>query len=100
MLVLFAVCFSLFLFLGIKASQVLFADANGPAEMVQKTRGPVLLEEQGKEPAPTDPFSLLIYVDDLSRPDPLLQGVWLSRAGEGQGIKLFFPLRPSCRWRW
>ena len=95
MLVLFAICFSLFLFLGIKASQVLFADPDGPGEMVQKTKGPVLLEEQGQEPAPTDPFTLIIYVDDLLRPDPLLQGVWLNRTGEGSGIKLFFPLFPS-----
>ena len=95
MLVLFFICFSLFLFLGIKASQVLFADEDSPAEVNQKTRGPVLLEEQIEAPAPTDLFILIIYVDDLLRPDPLLQGVWLNRSDQGTGIKLFFPLFPS-----
>jgi hypothetical protein len=95
MLVTFVVCFSLFLFLGIKASQALFADGDHPTRVNQSTKGPVLLEEQVNEPTLTDPFTLLIYVDDLLRPDPLLQGVWLTRSGEGQGIKLFFPIFPS-----
>ena len=93
--VIFTVFFGLFLFLGIKASQTLFSDGEGPALITQKTRRPVLLEEQQEEPASADPFTLLIYVDDLSKPDPLLQGVWLSRSGDTQQIKLFFPLFPS-----
>jgi len=95
MLVLFTVLFGLFLFLGIKASQTLFSEGEGPAQMTQRTRGPVLLEEQQEEPASEDPFTLLIYVDDLSKSEPLLQGVWLSRSGDTQQIKLFFPLFPS-----
>jgi hypothetical protein len=95
LLILFTVFFGLFLFLGIKVSQTLFSDGEGPAQMTQKTRGPVLLEEQQEEPAPADPFTLLIYVDDLLKPEPLLQGVWLSRSGDAQQIKLFFPLFPS-----
>jgi len=95
MLVLFTLLFGLFLFLGIKASQTLFSEGEGPAQMTQKTRGPVLLEEQQEEPASVAPFTLLIYVDDLSKPEPLLQGVWLSRPGDTQQIKLFFPLFPS-----
>jgi len=95
MLVLFTVLFGLFLFLGIKASQTLFSEGEGPAQMTQRTRGPVLLEEQQEEPASEDPFTLLIYVDDLSKSEPLLQGVWLSRSGDTQQIKMFFPLFPS-----
>lgn len=95
MLVLFTVFFGLFLFLGIKASQILFSDGEGSAPLTQKTRGPILLEEQQEKPAPADPFTLLIYMDDLSKPEPLLQGVWLSRSGDTQQIKLFFPLFPS-----
>jgi hypothetical protein len=95
LLILFTVFFGLFLFLGIKVSQTLFSDGEGPAQMTQKTRGPVLLEEQQEEPAPADPFTLLIYVDDLLKPELLLQGVWLSRSGDAQQIKLFFPLFPS-----
>ena len=95
MLVLFTLFFGLFLFLGIKISQTLFSDGERPAQMTQKTRGPVLLEEQQEEPASADPFTLMIYVDDLSKPEPLLQGVWLSRSGDVEQIKLFFPLFPS-----
>jgi len=95
MLVLFAVSFSLFLFLGIKASQILFADGDEPREMGQKTPVPVLLEEQQEEPVSSEPFTLLIFVDDLLKKEPLLQGVWLSRFGESIAIKLFFPLFPS-----
>ena len=95
MLVLFTVLFGLFLFLGIKASQTLFSEGEGPAQMTQRTRGPVLLEEQQEEPASEDPFTLFIYVDDLSKSEPLLQGVWLSRSGDTQQIKMFFPLFPS-----
>ncbi|MCJ7715604.1 MAG: hypothetical protein MUO54_03675 [Anaerolineales bacterium] len=95
MLVLFAVFFSLFLFLGIKASQSVFSDGDRLNPKAQYTRGPVLIEEQQGEPLPEDPFILVIYVDDLSKPDPLLEGVWLSRSGDVGQIKLFFPIFPS-----
>jgi hypothetical protein len=38
---------------------------------------------------------LIILVDDLSNLNPLLEGVWLSRAGDGPGSRLFFPIFPS-----
>lgn len=95
MLVLFAVFFSLFLFLGIKASQTAFSDGVGPNPQTQNTRGPILLAEQQGDPLPVDPFTLLIFVDDLSKPDPLLHGVWLSRSGDVGQVRLFFPIFPS-----
>jgi hypothetical protein len=95
MLVLFAVFFSLFLFLGIKASQTAFSDGDGPNPQTQNTRSPILLEEQERDPIPLDPFTLLIFVDDLTKPDPLLHGIWLSRSGDVGQIKLFFPIFPS-----
>jgi len=95
LLVLFAVFFSLFLFLGIKASQTAFSDGVGPNPLTQNTRSPILLEEQQGDPIPSDPFTLLIFVDDVTKPDPLLHGVWLSRSGDVGQIKLFFPIFPS-----
>jgi len=95
MLVLFAVLFSLFLFLGIKASQIAFSDGVDPNPQTQNTRGPILLEEQQGDPIPLVPYTLLIFVDDVTKPDPLLHGVWLSRSGDIGQIKLFFPIFPS-----
>ncbi len=95
LLVIFAVCFSLFLFLGIRSSQLLFSDGQNPADRYQSTSGPVLIREESSEPLPVDPFTLIILVDDLSNLNPLLEGVWLSRAGDGSGSRLFFPIFPS-----
>lgn len=95
MLVLFTLFFSLFLFLGIKASQTAFSDGVGSNPQTQNTRGPILLEEQQGDPIPLDSFTLLIFVDDVTKPDPLLQGVWLSRSGDVGQIILFFPIFPS-----
>lgn len=95
MLVLFAVCFSLFLFLGYRASQAVFSEDGIPQNASQQRAGPVLLEEEPSDPVPVDPFTLIILVDDLSAPDPLVDGVWLSRStDEGRG-RLFFPIFPS-----
>jgi len=95
MLILFGVCFSLFLFLGIRASQVMFSDGEKPGSRHQSTSGPVLLQEEPNQAAPLDPFTLIILVDELTSPSPLLEGVWLSRSGEGQSAKNFFPIFPS-----
>lgn len=95
MLVLFGVCFSLFLFLGIRASQSVFDDGQSPAGYGRPTSGPVLLQEQPAEPAPLDPFTLIILVDNLNTLNPLLEGVWLSRSGDGGASFLFFPIFPS-----
>ena len=95
LLVIFAVCFSLFLFLGIRSSQLLFSDGRDPAQRFLPTSGPVLIQEEPSEPLPVDPFTLIILVDDLSTPNPLLEGVWLSRVGDGSGSRLFFPIFPS-----
>ncbi|MCJ7718142.1 MAG: hypothetical protein MUO54_16700, partial [Anaerolineales bacterium] len=95
MLVLFGVCFSLFLFLGIRASQAMFDDGENPALSSRPTSGPVLIQEQPAEPAPLDPFTLIILVDDLGTLNPLLEGVWLTRSGDGGFGFLFFPIFPS-----
>ncbi len=95
LLVLFLVCFSLFLFLGYKASQVVFSEGGPPLQGGSATSGPVLLEEQPVEAPVVDPFTLIILVDDLMALNPTLQGVWLSRStDEGTGA-LFFPIFPS-----
>jgi len=91
----FTVLFSLFLFLGIRASQVWFSDEGEPGAGTQGPSGPVLLQERQEEPPPANPFTLIIYVDDLSKKEPILEGVWLSRAGEEYSSMLFFPVFPS-----
>jgi hypothetical protein len=93
MLVIFAVCFSLFLFLGIRSSQLLFSDGEVDVLPFQPTAG--LVQEGETEPTQVDPFSLIILVDDMNALNPLLEGVWLSRAGDGSGSRLFFPIFPS-----
>ncbi len=95
LLVIFTVFFSLFLFLGIRSSQLLFSDGQNPAERFQSTSGQVLIREGTSAPLPIDPFTLIILVDDLSNLNPLLEGVWLSRIGDGSGSRLFFPIFPS-----
>jgi hypothetical protein len=95
MLVLFGVCFSLFLLLGIKASQFLFSGGDQPLGKTRQTSAPVLLQEGEEDPPPVNPFTLIIFVDDLTRREPLLEGVWLSRSGDELGTKLFFPVFPS-----
>jgi len=95
MLVVFGVCFSLFLFLGIRSSQLLFGEDESIEPVFLSTSGPVLLQEELTQPLPLDPFTLIVLVDDLSGLNPLLEGVWLSRAGDGSGSRLFFPIFPS-----
>lgn len=95
LLVLFLICFSLFLFLGYKASQAVFS-ADGPSrDDLNATSGPVLLEEGSEEAVVLDPFSVVILVDDLMALNPNLEGVWLSRSADGGGGNLFFPIFPS-----
>jgi hypothetical protein len=54
-----------------------------------------LLQSQAGEPAPLDPFTLLVLVDDLETLNPLLEGVWLHRATDGGAGAMFFPIFPS-----
>ena len=94
-LFVFTILFSLFLFLGIRASQAWFSDEAGPGGIVQGTSAPVLVQEHQEEPPSAIPFTLIIFVDDLSKKEPILEGVWLSRTGEEASTKLFFPVFPS-----
>jgi len=95
LLVIFAICFSLFLFLGIRSSQLLFSSENNPGDQIQPTSGLVMLQEEVSQPLGADPFTLIILTDDLNALNPLLEGVWLSRDGDGSGSRLFFPIFPS-----
>lgn len=95
LLVLFLICFSLFLFLGYKASQAVFSENPQPRQGMQDTPGPVLLEEQPSEAIIQDPFTLVILVDDLLVLNPNLESVWLSRATDAGKGALFFPIFPS-----
>lgn len=95
MLVVFAVCFSLFLFLGYRASQAVFSEEGGPASLSSGDAGPVLLEEESQQLMPADPFTLVILVDDLNALNPALDGVWLNRSTDGGQGSLFFPIFPS-----
>lgn len=95
LLVIFFVCFSLFLFLGIRASQAVF-DGDPPyTREALSTNAPVLIEEQAGEPAPLNPFSLIILVDDLAAGSPLVEGVWLHRSTDNGAGAMFFPIFPS-----
>jgi hypothetical protein len=85
----------LFLFLGYKASQVVFSGNAPSREQLNATAGPVLLEEGPVEAAVLDPFTLVILVDDLLALSPNLEGVWLSRSTDGGAGNLFFPIFPS-----
>jgi hypothetical protein len=97
LLVAFTVLFSLFLFLGIRASQVMFSDGNqdGVVYQYQGTGGPVQSEEDPSILPLQKPFTLIVFVDDLNASYPLLEGVWLSRSGEVNEVKMFFPVFPS-----
>lgn len=95
LLVLFLICFSLFLFLGYKASQAVFSGNAPSLEQLNATSGPVLLEEGPAKTAVLDPFTLVILVDDLLALNPNLEGVWLSRSTDGGAGTLFFPIFPS-----
>jgi hypothetical protein len=94
LLVLFLICFSLFLFLGFRASQAVFSGDIPSRPELRTTSGPVLIEESTKA-AVLDPFTLVILVDDLLALNPSLQGVWLSRSTDGGVGALFFPIFPS-----
>lgn len=95
MLVIFLICFSLFLFLGFRASQAVFSEDGVPEMTSSGAVGPVLLEEVTSQPLPGDPFTLVILVDDLTALNPTLNGVWLSRSSDGGQGSLFFPIFPS-----
>ena len=95
LLVIFFVGFSLFLFLGIRASQAVFDEDQLYTRNVQTTNSPVLIEEQAAEPAPLDPFTLIILIDDLEALNPLLEGIWLHRSTDAGVGAMFFPIFPS-----
>jgi len=95
LLVIFFVCFSLFLFLGIRASQAVFNEDQPYIRDLQITNAPVLIQEQAGDPAPLDPFTLIILIDDLETLSPLLEGVWLHRSTDGGAGAMFFPIFPS-----
>jgi len=95
LLFLFLICFSLFLFLGYRASQAVFSEGAPPLQTKGATSGPVLLEEQPGEAPGADPFTLVILVDDLMALNPSLEGVWLSRSTDQGAGTLFFPIFPS-----
>jgi hypothetical protein len=95
LLVVFLVCFSLFLLIGFRASQAVFSEEGAPASGSSDPAGPVLLQAVASQPPPTDPFILIVLVDDLTALNPTLNGVWLSRATDGGQGSLFFPIFPS-----
>ncbi len=95
LLVIFFVCFGLFLFLGIRASQAVFVEDLPDTRDFQKTNAPVLIQEESADPAPLDPFTLIILADNLETLNPLLEGVWLQRSTDGGAGAMFFPIFPS-----
>jgi hypothetical protein len=95
LLVVFLVCFSLFLFLGFRASQAVFSEDGVSGQSSSSQAGPVLLQAETSQPIPADPFTLIILVDDLGALNPVLDGVWLSRSSDGGRGSLFFPIFPS-----
>ena len=92
LLVIFLVSFSLFLFLGIKASQSLFSDNEVPPGRVVSAGSPTQNSPYQAEPLP---FTMIVLVDDLSSLNPILEGVWLSRADQNSSSSFFFPIFPS-----
>jgi len=92
--VLFSVFFVLFLLLGIKTSQSLFGGEDASSSDLVWKVTPDELEIQ-EQPPSMESFTLLIFVDDLTVQEPVLQGVWLSRSGEEPQSKYFFPIFPS-----
>jgi hypothetical protein len=92
LLVIFLVCFSLFLFLGIKASQSLFSDQEIPSGRVVSAVSPAQTNQYQAGP---QPFTVIVLVDDLSSLNPILEGVWLSRADQQASSRFFFPIFPS-----
>lgn len=95
LLVIFLVCFGLFLFLGIKASQAVFDEDPRAGLDLQTTKPPILVSQETRTPQPLDPFTLIILVDDLESINPRLEGVWLQRFADGGLGSMFFPLLPS-----
>jgi hypothetical protein len=97
LLVAFTVFFSLFLFLGIRASQLVFSDEDQPSmrSPALEIGGPITSEEEPAVLPLQNPFTLIVFVDDLSIPAPVLEGAWLSRSGEILEVKMFFPVFPS-----
>ncbi len=94
LLVLFVICFCLFLILGYSASQAVFSENVSPFQDDGTPSSLVLLEEQATAPV-IDPFTLIILVDDLLALNPTLEGVWLSRSTDEGAGRLFFPIFPS-----
>ncbi len=88
--IIFVFFFAVFLFLGIRTSQRLFGDeASAP---VATSDG---LDIQELTDLTAEEFTLMIFVNDLSLPEPDLEGVWLSRSGDEFGSMYFFPIFPS-----
>ena len=94
LLVIFFICFGLFLFIGIRASQAVFDDQPLNRETLANS-APPLLQEETALPQPPDPFTLIVLVDDLESLNPLLEGVWLQRFTDGGAGSMFFPVFPS-----
>ena len=92
--VLFLVCFSLFLFVGYRASQAVFSENPATFQGAETPSSPLLMDEQPTSAVP-DPFTLLILVDNLMALNPVLEGVWLSRSTDQGAGMLFFPIFPS-----
>jgi hypothetical protein len=94
LLVLFVICFCLFLILGYSASQAVFSEGAPSYQEGGSPSNPILLKEQAAAPI-ADPFTLIILVDDLMALNPSLEGVWLSRSTDQGAGMLFFPIFPS-----
>ena len=88
----FIVFFGLFMFLGVETGESMFASDESSPQTIVSERKEVESQAQTDE---EEPFILLIQVDDLTRLEPQLQGVWLMSSGEGLDHLLFFPLLPS-----
>jgi hypothetical protein len=95
LLVLFLICFGLFLFIGYRASQAVFSEDGAPGNSHPGQPAPVLLQAVTDQPPSADPFTLIILVDDLAALNPTLNGVWLSRSSDAGQASLFFPIFPS-----
>lgn len=89
--VIFAVFFILFLILGVETGESIFSKFWGSNDASASAS----LTEVGRKEDVQEPFLLLIQVDELTRDDPSLEGVWLLSYGNSREALLFFPLMPS-----
>ncbi|MBS1250930.1 MAG: hypothetical protein MAG431_02529 [Chloroflexi bacterium] len=79
--------FLIFLFLGIRVGETFFLPS-ASAQTHQERLSPARTDTE-------EPILLLIYVDDLNKKKPSLEGVWLANFQNQQSSLLFFPLLPS-----